>query len=110
MVNSSLVNVVNEAVISGCETHANMSHEDTSKDNEFFDEDEVRFIRRINGGFYNAEEENDSEKLRHSDCKKSEGIPLHSIHIQKSNDDTPDCRTISSIEMAALIHKNQNLS
>jgi hypothetical protein len=83
MVNSSLVNVVNEAVMSGCETHANMSHDDTSKDNEFIDEDEVRFIRRINGGFYNAEEKDDFEKQKHSDCKKLERIPLNSIHRKK---------------------------
>jgi hypothetical protein len=36
-----------------------MSNDDTSKDNEFIDEDEVRFIHRINGGFYNAEEKDD---------------------------------------------------
>jgi hypothetical protein len=110
MGNSSLVEAVNEAVMSGCETHASMFNDDRSKDNGFVDGDKVRFIHRINGRFYNAEEEDNVEKLRHSDCKKLEGTPLNPIHIQKSNDDTPDCRTISPTELATLIHKNQNLS
>jgi hypothetical protein len=50
MGNSSLVKVVNEAVLSGCETHASMFNNDRSKDNEFVDGDEVRFIHRIVAG------------------------------------------------------------
>jgi hypothetical protein len=86
-----------------------MFNDDRNKDNEFVDGDKVRFIRSIDGRFYNAEEEDNVEKLRHSDCKKLEGIPLNPIHIQNSNDDTPHRRTISPTEMATLIHKNQNL-
>jgi hypothetical protein len=87
-----------------------MFNDDRNKANEFTDGDKIRFFRQIDGRFYNEEEEDNFEKLRHSDCKELEGIPLNSVHIQKSNDDTPDCRTISPTEMATLIHKNQNLS
>jgi hypothetical protein len=86
------VEAVNEVVMSECETHASVLNDDRSKDNEFVNGDKVRFIRRINGRIYNAEEEDNVEKLRHTDCKKLEGIPLKPIHIQKSNDDTPDSR------------------
>jgi hypothetical protein len=72
MGNSSLVEVVNGAIMSGCETPASVSNDERSKDNEFIDGDKVRFVRRINGRFYNAEED-DFEKLRHTDCKKLGG-------------------------------------
>ena len=106
---ASQVEVVNEAVMSGCETHASMSNDDRSKDDEFIDEDEVRVISRINGRFHNAEDD-DFKKLRHSDCNRLDGIPIDEVHVHKANDDTPDCRTISPTDVATLIYKNQNLS
>jgi hypothetical protein len=74
------------------------------------DGDEVRYICRMDGRFYDAEEENNFQELRRSDFKELKSIPLNSVHIEKSNDDTPDCRAISHTEMATLIHKNQNMS
>jgi hypothetical protein len=53
------------------------------------------------------QKENDNfQEPRHSDSKELEGIPLNSVRIEKSNDDTPDCRAISHTELATLIHKN----
>jgi hypothetical protein len=72
-----------------------MFNGDRSKDNEFIDGDEVRYLCRIDGRFYNAEEEDNFHELRHIDYKEWEGILLNSVHIEKSNDNTPDRRAIS---------------
>jgi hypothetical protein len=56
MGNSSLVEVVNDEVVSLCKSLMRMLNDDTNEGNEFIDEEKVRFIRRIDGKFYNAEE------------------------------------------------------
>jgi hypothetical protein len=107
MGNSSLVEAVNDEVMSGCKS---LLFSDMNEDNEFIDGDEVRCIRRINGRFYNEAERDSCEKMRHSVSKELEGSLLDTTHTQNSNDSIPDPRTISPTELATVIHKNQNLS
>jgi hypothetical protein len=52
---SSLADVTNEAVMSGCESHKSMSNDDRNKDDEFIYGDKEQLVRRINGRFYYTE-------------------------------------------------------